>query len=72
MTKRVNRQSKEQNLMHRWWARAVLALVFASLAYGFASWAIDSGAWLAYGLTIFFAGWSLVQLKKSARYLLSR
>lgn len=71
MPKRVSRQSHEQDLMHRWWVRAVLALVFAGLAYGFASWAIDSGAWLAYGLAIFFLAWAFVQLKHGIQYLFS-
>jgi len=58
--------------MHRWWIRAVLALVFVGLAYGFASWAIDSGAWLTYGLAFFFLVWAFVQLKHGVRYLFPR
>lgn len=57
--------------MGKWWMRAVLALCFAAMSYGFASWAIDSGAWLAYGLAFFFLVWAIMQLKHGLHYLFS-
>jgi hypothetical protein len=72
MAKRISRQSQEQKLMAKWWLRIILALVFLGLAYGFASWAIDSGAWLAYGLGFFFIGWAFVQIKQSVHSLINR
>jgi hypothetical protein len=43
--------------MQTWWVRALLALTFLLVAYGFASLAIDSGNWLEYlaaGLTLWY------------------
>lgn len=48
MARRVSRRSHEQVLMQKWWVRALLALAFILLAYGFASLAIDSGNLLEY------------------------
>lgn len=39
----------------------MVAAILLGLAYGFASVAIDSGSWLAYGLTFFFVGWGIKQ-----------
>jgi len=58
--------------MRRWWVRLVLALIFAGIAYGFASLAIDSGSLAYYALAIFFIVWAIVQIKNSAHYLISR
>jgi len=64
--------TEEQKLMKTWWVRGILAMVFAALAYGFASLAIDSGSLFIYGLAIFFLVWAFVEAKKSARYLFKR
>ena len=66
------KQTEEQKLMHKWWIRALLALIFAAMSYGFASLAIDSGQIIAYVLAIFFLVWAFVQAKHSARYLFKR
>jgi len=65
------KESTEQKLMHRWWVRGALALVFGALAYGFASLAIDSGSIFVYALAIFFLVWAFIEAKKSAKYLFS-
>jgi type VI protein secretion system component VasF len=52
MAKRISRRTHQQVLMQAWWVRALLALAFLLLAYGFASLAIDSGNLLEYALTI--------------------
>ncbi len=72
IVKRTKQVSGEQKLMRIWWVRGILALIFALVAYGFASLAIDSGAMLAYGMAIFFLAWAFLQAKASARYLFSR
>jgi hypothetical protein len=61
----VKRQTYEQQLLSKWWVRSLLAMTFLLIAYGFASLAIDSGAWLAYGLGFFFIGWAIVQIKRA-------
>jgi type VI protein secretion system component VasF len=48
MARRVSRRSHQQVLMQTWWVRALLAVAFILLAYGFASLAIDSGNLLEY------------------------
>jgi len=53
------RQNDEQRLLNNWWARALLAVIFAGLAYGFASLAVDSGSLIEYALTIFFFVWAI-------------
>jgi hypothetical protein len=52
MARRVSRKTHEQILMQVWWVRALLALAFLLLGYGFASLAIDSGNLLEYAATI--------------------
>jgi hypothetical protein len=68
MAKRVTRKSQETVLMHRWWVRALIALAFAGLAYGFASLAIDSGNWLEYAITIAFVWWAAHHAVRAARF----
>ncbi|HET7529003.1 MAG TPA: hypothetical protein VFJ84_02125 [Candidatus Saccharimonadales bacterium] len=57
MARRVSRRSHEQVLMHQWWVRALIAIAFVALAYGFASLAIDSGSWLEYIAAIILVWW---------------
>ncbi len=38
------------------WKHGVAAVIDLVIAYGLASWSIDSGRWLAYGLTLLFVG----------------
>ena len=52
-------RSDEQKLLNNWWVKALLAIIFAGLAYGFASLAIDSGSLIEYALTIFFFVWAI-------------
>jgi hypothetical protein len=68
MARRVSRKSQEQILMHRWWMRALLALAFIGLAYGFASLAIDSGSLLEYAVTIAFAWWAVHHAIRAVRF----
>jgi hypothetical protein len=68
----MGKQTEEQKLMRKWWVRAVLALIFAALAYGFASLAIDSGSLIVYAIAIFFLVWAFIQAKRSAVYLFLR
>jgi hypothetical protein len=72
MARRVSRNSQEQLLMHKWWVRAVVALAFVGIAYGFASLAIDSGSLLEYAVTIGFAWWAVHHLVYALRYVFSR
>ena len=66
------KQTEEQKLMKTWWVRGAMALVFAAIAYGFASLAIDSGSILTYILAIGFLIWAFIEAKRSAKYLFSR
>ncbi len=68
----VAKESTEQKLMHRWWIRGALAVIFAALAYGFASLAIDSGSLITYALAIGFLIWAFIEAKRSAKYLFAR
>ncbi|MBX4197117.1 hypothetical protein KW801_00995 [Candidatus Saccharibacteria bacterium] len=52
MARRVSRKTHQQVLMQAWWVRALLALAFIMLAYGFASLAIDSGSLLEYAVAL--------------------
>lgn len=47
-------ESQEEKLLNKRWVRAVIALLFLVVAYGFASLAIDSGSLLEYAATIIF------------------
>jgi hypothetical protein len=71
MARRVSRKSQEQILMHRWWVRALLALAFIGLAYGFASLAIDSGSLLEYVVTIAFVWWAVHHAIRAVRFAFS-
>lgn len=68
MARRVSRKSQEQVLMHKWWVRALVALAFLAIAYGFASLAIDSGNLLEYVLTIAFAWWAVHHGIRAVRF----
>ena len=68
MAKRVSRRSHEQILMHIWWVRALVAVVFIALAYGFASLAIDSGNWLEYALAVVLLWWGVKHAYRAVRF----
>lgn len=70
MARRVSRKSQEKILMHKWWVRALIALAFAGLAYGFASLAIDSGNLLEYLITIVFAWWAVRHAIRAVQFAL--
>jgi hypothetical protein len=72
MARRVSRKSQEQILMHKWWVRALVALAFVGLAYGFASLAIDSGSLLEYVITIAFFWWAVHHMIYAVRFGFSR
>jgi hypothetical protein len=68
MARRVSRQSQEVVLMRNWWVRALIALAFIGLGYGFASLAIDSGNLLEYAITIAFLWLAVHHSIRAARY----
>ncbi|MBX4191059.1 hypothetical protein KW794_03140 [Candidatus Saccharibacteria bacterium] len=68
MARRVSRKSQEIILMHKWWVRALIAVAFLGLAYGFASLAIDSGSLLEYAVTIAFLWWAVHHALRAARF----
>lgn len=72
MARRVSRKSHEQVLMHQWWVRAVIAVVFIALAYGFASLAIDSGNWLEYIAAILLLWWGVKHALRAVRFVFAR
>lgn len=68
----VTKQTEEQKLMHKWWMRVVLAVVFGALAYGFASLAIDSGSIWQYAVAVILLYWSIAHLIRGIRFGLNR
>lgn len=68
MARRVSRKNQETVLMHKWWVRALVAVAFVGLAYGFASLAIDSGNLLEYAITIAFVWWAVHHAVYAVRY----
>jgi len=70
MARRVSRRSQEQLVMDRWWMRALIALFFIGLAYGFASLAIDSGNLLEYVITLALLWWSIHHAIRAIRFAL--
>lgn len=65
-------KSREQILAHSWWVCGLLALIFAGIAYGFASLAINTGELYQYGLSIGFLIWAAVETKHAVGYALKR
>ena len=53
------KQTTEQRLIHKWWMKLLLALVFLGLAYGFVSLGIDSGSLWQYAIGIAFFVWAV-------------
>lgn len=72
MARRVSRNSREQALMNRWWVRALVAIAFILLAYGFASLAIDSGSWLEYLAAILLVWWGVKHAYRAVRFVIAR
>jgi hypothetical protein len=68
MARRATRKSQELVLMHKWWVRALIALAFAGIAYGFASIAIDSGNLLEYAITLVFVWWAVHHAIRAVRF----
>jgi hypothetical protein len=58
--------------MNQWWVRALVALAFIGVAYGFASLAIDSGNLLEYALTIILLWWGVIHAYRAVRFAISR
>jgi len=71
MARRISRRSHEQVLMQTWWVRALLAVSFLLLAYGFASLAIDSGSLLEYAATIACAWYAVHNIIRSFKIAIS-
>ena len=59
----------EEKLKSSWPMLFGLALVLWLVAYGFASWAIDSGNWLHYVLSIVFIVWGFKEIKRGLMVL---
>jgi type VI protein secretion system component VasF len=67
MARRVSRRTHQQELMQTWWVRALLAVAFLLMAYGFASLAIDSGNLLEYAAAIVLIWYGAKQVIRSVR-----
>lgn len=61
--------NEEQKILNKRWVRALLAVIFAGMTYGFASLAIDSGHLIEYALAIVFFIWAI---KSAVQAMLSR
>lgn len=72
MSKRVSRRSQNEFLTHKLWFNILLAVVCLGLAYGFASWAINTGNLLMYALTLFFLTWAINRIVLGVRYTIGR
>lgn len=59
----------EERLHNSWPLLFGLAFVLLLVAYGFASWAIDSGNLLHYALAIIFIAWSFKEIHRGAKVL---
>jgi hypothetical protein len=70
MAKQTTKNSR-QALMRTWWVRALVALAFIGLAYGFASLAIDSGNLLEYLVTLVFLWWAVKHAVRAVRFAFS-
>lgn len=54
-------------MLKKRWVRAVMALIFFGITYGFASLSIDSGNLIEYAITIFFFAWAIKYALRSIR-----
>ena len=62
----------EEKLKNSWLMLLGLALVLFAIAYGFSSWAIDSGNWLHYLLAIVFIVWGCKEIKRAVMVLIHK
>jgi hypothetical protein len=69
---RKNKPEWEKRFMNSWQMLFCFALVLLLIAYGFASWAIDSGNLLHYLLTIVFLVWAAKEIKRGIKVLLHK
>jgi hypothetical protein len=60
-----NKPEWEKKLQSSWPMLLGLAAVLLLIAYGFISWAIDSGNWLHYLLAIVFLVWAAKEIKRA-------
>lgn len=65
---KVNKKNRQQSR----WIKALVGLVSLGAAYGFASWAIDSGQLFHYALAIGFLLYGLSSLARSARFAVAK
>lgn len=72
MARRVSRRSQNELLIHKLWFNIVVALVSLGLAYGFASWAINTGSLLLYALTLLCLTWAANRVILGFRYASNR
>lgn len=66
------KQTEEQKLMHKWWVKVLLGLVFLGLSYGFVSLAINSGSLWQYAIGIIFLVWAARYFVYGAKHVFSR
>ncbi|HEX5447651.1 MAG TPA: hypothetical protein VFW90_00390 [Candidatus Saccharimonadales bacterium] len=71
MAKRAVKKTEEQILMRQWWVRAILAVVFILIAYGFASLAIDSAHFWEYVLAVIFVWFGVKHAITAVRFAFS-
>lgn len=61
-----------KKLLTKWYVNLAAALAALALAYGFASWAIDTAKTVAYLLTVVFLIVSIKYLRASFRIVLKK
>lgn len=68
MAKKASRLTDQQILMGAWWVRALMALAFLGLSYGFISLALDSAHLWEYALGIVFVLYGVKQAITAVRF----
>jgi len=72
MAKRVKRHSNKPKRLNSWSVRLGLSVLFLALAYGFASWAIDSGSLWHYAITLTLLYWAVAHGIRGLRFAFAR
>lgn len=69
MAKKKSKPAWVTKLQSSWLMLFGLAAVLLLVAYGFASWAIDSGNLLHYALAIIFLAWGIKEITRGVKVL---
>jgi len=72
VSKRVSRRSENEPVTHKLRFNVPAAIASLLIAYGLASWAINTGNLLLYGLTLFCITWAISRIVLGVRYALGR